>query len=99
MNWLMSLYTALLFFVLVPGVLVSLPPGGKKTTVALTHALVFAVVYHFTHKAVWRMTLAYEGFQTVEACTAQTVGSVCKVAASNPKCVKEAGAMEAKCTA
>jgi len=94
----MSLYTALLFFVLVPGVLVSLPPGGKKTTVALTHAVVFALVYHFTHKAVYRMTLAYEGFE-VAACTTQTVGQVCTVAATNPKCVKAAGAMQATCTA
>ena len=52
MNCLVSLFTALLFFILVPGVLVSLPPKGSKTLVALTHAVIFAVVYHFTHKAV-----------------------------------------------
>jgi hypothetical protein len=51
----MSLYVAALFFVLTPGVLVSLPPGGKKMTVALTHAVVFAVVYQLTHKTVYRM--------------------------------------------
>lgn len=54
MMW-MSLYAAVLFFLLTPGVLLSLPPGGSRTTVALTHAVVFAVVWTLTHKMVWRM--------------------------------------------
>jgi hypothetical protein len=41
----MALYAAVLFFVLTPGVLLSLPPGGSRTTVALTHAVVFALVW------------------------------------------------------
>jgi hypothetical protein len=49
------IYLALLFFVLTPGVLVSLPPGGSKLVVAAVHALVFAVVYHFTHATVLRL--------------------------------------------
>jgi|APGre2960657444_1045066.scaffolds.fasta_scaffold00016_12 hypothetical protein len=65
MQWLMSLYVAALFFVLTPGVLVSLPPGGKKMTVALVHALVFAAVYQLTHKMVWRAL--YEGFEAAGA--------------------------------
>ena len=56
MNWFNVLYLAVLFFVLTPGVLVSLPPGGSKLSVAAFHAVVFAVVYHFTHKMVWRLT-------------------------------------------
>lgn len=48
-------YLALLFFVLTPGVLLSLPPGGSKLVVAAVHALVFAVVYHFTHATVLRL--------------------------------------------
>jgi len=52
--WFMALYVAILFYVLTPGVLLSLPAGGSKTTVALTHAVVFALVYHFTHKLVWK---------------------------------------------
>jgi hypothetical protein len=43
-----SLYAAVLFFVLTPGVLVSLPPGGSRTTVALTHAVVFGIVWALT---------------------------------------------------
>lgn len=45
-------YAAVLFYVLTPGVLVSLPPGGSRTTVAVTHAVVFSLVWCYTHKAV-----------------------------------------------
>ena len=54
MHWFMSLFVVALFFVLTPGILTTLPRGGSKTTVALTHAVIFALVYHFTHKAVWK---------------------------------------------
>lgn len=50
----MSLYAAVLFFVLTPGVLLSLPPGGSRTTVAPTHAVVFGVVWALTHKLVYK---------------------------------------------
>ena len=50
----MSLYAAVLFFVLTPGVLVSLPPGGSRTTVALTHAVVFGIAWALTHKLVYK---------------------------------------------
>ena len=52
--WFMALYAAVLFYVLTPGILLSLPAGGSKTTVTLTHAIVFALVWHFTHKLVWK---------------------------------------------
>ena len=57
----MFLFSAVLFFVLTPGVLVSLPPKGKKYTVVAVHALIFAVVWTFTYKAVWHVT---EGFES-----------------------------------
>ncbi len=57
----MFAYAALLFIVLTPGVLLRLPMKGSKMTVALTHGVVFAVVWHFTQNMVWRF--AYEGFQ------------------------------------
>lgn len=56
MNIFMALYAFVLFFLLTPGILLSLPPRGSKIVVALTHALVFAVVWHFTSKLVWRAT-------------------------------------------
>jgi hypothetical protein len=55
-NFLFLLYLAILFFVLTPGVLLRLPPGGSKMTVALVHTIVFAIVWHFTHKYVWMKT-------------------------------------------
>jgi hypothetical protein len=54
MNVVVVLYLALLFFVLVPNVVLRLPPNGGKFTVAAVHALVFAVVVFFTKDFVWR---------------------------------------------
>ena len=58
MCWFMFLYAALLFFVLTPGILLSLPPKGKKMTVAAVHAVVFALVWSVTHKFVMKMKTA-----------------------------------------
>jgi hypothetical protein len=49
MGYFYLLTTALLFFVLTPGIFLSLPPGGSKIVVAATHALVFAVVHKLLH--------------------------------------------------
>jgi hypothetical protein len=53
--YMMALYAAVLFYVLTPGVILSLPPGGSHMTVALTHAAVFGVVFALTCKYVLRM--------------------------------------------
>lgn len=45
--WGYLLTTAVLFFVLTPGVLLSLPPGSSFTVQAATHAVVFALVHKF----------------------------------------------------
>ena len=52
--WHMAVYAAVLFFLLTPGVLVTLPPGASRMTVNLTHAAVFGVVWMLTHKHVMR---------------------------------------------
>jgi len=62
MNWIVTFYSALLFFVLVPGVLVSFPPKRGKYMVAGFHALVFALIWYFTHKMVWHASTHHEGF-------------------------------------
>jgi hypothetical protein len=49
--WKWAVFNFVLFFVLTPGVLLTLPKGGSHQTVALTHALVFAVVHHFLCRA------------------------------------------------
>lgn len=58
----MSLFIAILFVVLTPGVLFSIPPKTSTLTKAVVHSILFAAIYHFTHKAVWNM-LSQEGFQ------------------------------------
>ena len=75
-NPIMFVYAFLLFFVLTPGVLLSLPPKSGKMTVALTHALVFALIWTFTHKMVWRAL--YEAFQ------GNDMGAVAAVGAGAP---------------
>ena len=60
MNLWLSLYLAALFVAFVPGVLVTLPKGGSKMTVLVVHALLFTLVWHFTHTMVWELS---EGFQ------------------------------------
>jgi hypothetical protein len=63
MNFFMTLYLAALFVALTPGVLLTLPKGGNKMTVAVVHGLVFAVVWYFTHRMVWRYSMQLSGFQ------------------------------------
>jgi hypothetical protein len=61
MQLLMTLFVAALFYVLTPGILVTLPKGSSKMVVAATHALIFAVVFGLVHKSVWHF-LYPEGF-------------------------------------
>jgi len=81
MNLFMTVFVALLFVALTPGVLVSLPPGGSKLTVALFHGVVFALVYHFTHKAVWLWSKRVDGYDDMEAppqMSGAPEGAMCK---------------------
>ena len=58
MNWIVSIYAAILFFALSPGILLSLPPKGSKMTVAAVHAIIFALILQFTNKMVWRASMS-----------------------------------------
>ena len=66
MSLLVSLYAAVLFFLLTPAILLRLPPNGSKFVVAGVHALVFALIFHFTHKLVWRLGARLEGMSVKE---------------------------------
>jgi hypothetical protein len=57
MNVFTSLYVAILFILFVPGVLVTLPKHGKKHEVLIVHAILFALIWHFTHKTVWQLSM------------------------------------------
>jgi hypothetical protein len=50
MNLIMFIVSAVLFFILTPGIILSLPPGGSKMTVAITHAIVFGLVWTLASK-------------------------------------------------
>lgn len=52
MDLVMFIFTAVLFFLLTPGILLSLPPGGSKMMVAATHAIVFATICTVFRKTV-----------------------------------------------
>lgn len=58
MNLIVAIYSAILFFVLSPGVLLRLPSNGSKFTVAGVHSIVFAVILYFTAGFVWRMSMS-----------------------------------------
>ena len=58
----MTAFTAILFFLLTPGILLSLPPGGSRVIVAIVHTIVFALVYHYTHKMAWNYLGGSRGY-------------------------------------
>jgi hypothetical protein len=78
----MAVFTALLFVVLTPGVVLTLPSKASgNLVIAIVHGVIFALVYHFTHKAVWEWTRKYEGFQSV--CSTEHPDGICP---ANYKC-------------
>ena len=53
-NLVYTLFLVALFFVLTPGVLLTIPKNASSKTRAAVHALVFGVVYQLTHHFVWK---------------------------------------------
>jgi hypothetical protein len=49
MNSILVIYAVVLFFVLTPGILLTLPPKSNKYTVAIVHAVVFGLILYFSH--------------------------------------------------
>ena len=50
--WTKLLLMAALFVVLTPGVVLRLPPGGSQLVVAVTHAVVFVLLWKVLSKTV-----------------------------------------------
>jgi hypothetical protein len=46
----MLVYVAVLFFLLVPGILFRIPPKSSALIVAALHAVLFAVIHHYTYQ-------------------------------------------------
>jgi len=65
MNVILFVVLVLLFTVLTPGIVLSLPPKGSKLVVALTHGLVFALIWTLIHKPIRRLTsrLGFAGME------------------------------------
>jgi hypothetical protein len=89
MDLVSSILAALLFAAFVPGVLVTIPKGGSRTTVLLVHALLFAFVTHWVMWYYW--TVIRERFGNYgnwgpagcPPCFLQNKDGVCK---PDPKC-------------
>lgn len=54
-DMIMMFFVFVLFVVLTPGVLLTLPPNSSNIVVALVHGLVFAVVFLLTHKHLMKL--------------------------------------------
>ena len=65
MDLIMFLFSAVLFFLLTPGILLSLPPGGSKMVVAATHAVVFGLVFSLSHKMLMSLGSMTEGARNI----------------------------------
>lgn len=52
----MILFSALLFFVLTPGILLRIPPTGNKYMVAFFHAVIFAIIWSLIYNWIWIWT-------------------------------------------
>jgi len=91
----LTLYLVALFFVLTPGVLVSLPPKSDKITVAITHAIVFAVIYQLTFNIVKN---AVEGFKGGSSSSSDR-GKRCSTNSecSSKSCVPQGKGLGSKC--
>lgn len=75
----MFIYAFVLFYVLTPGILLSLPPKGSKMMVAAVHALVFAIVWSFTSKYVWMTTSSLFSAATMSPALSTTKPAMIKV--------------------
>jgi hypothetical protein len=47
-------YLFILFVVLSPGVILTLPPNSGHLTSVLVHAVIFIIIWEFTYKPLWR---------------------------------------------
>ncbi len=59
-----GIYITALFIALTPGIIMTLPKGGSKIKVAITHGLLFAALMYFTYVPVSRILHSMESFQS-----------------------------------
>jgi len=62
MNFIVALYTSILFFILSPGILLCLPSrSASKYTIAMVHAAIFGLLIYFSQNIVWQLSNIVEG--------------------------------------
>jgi hypothetical protein len=66
MQFLMTLFVALLFFCQTPGLFFTLSKSGNKYVIAAAHAVLFAISYALVNIAVNKFFSGDEGFQAVK---------------------------------
>ena len=69
MNILLFLILVVLFVLLTPGILVYLPPKSSKLTTAITHGVIFAIIWSLTHKFLMRTTSRLTSMTFMEGMT------------------------------
>jgi preprotein translocase subunit SecG len=72
MNILLFIILVVLFVLLTPGVLVYLPPKSSKLTTAITHGVIFAIIWSLTHKFLSRTTSRLTSMTFLEGATTMT---------------------------
>jgi hypothetical protein len=72
MNILLFLILVVLFVLLTPGIVVYLPPKSSKLTTAITHGVIFAVIWSLSHKFLWRTTNRLTSMTFLEGATTMT---------------------------
>ena len=68
MNITVALYSAILFFILSPNVLLRLPSNGSKFIVSAVHAAIFGVIIYFTQHYVWKLSVGQQEGMTAKSC-------------------------------
>lgn len=74
------LYTVLLFVLLTPGILITLPPKGSKLMVAIVHGAIFALILYLTYRHVRRLSIerftpVTDSANIINACVNGTSGA------------------------
>ena len=62
MDILMIFFTALISFIISPGIFFTFPKSQSKWVIALTHAVIFAVLYEMVEKTLEQITRRLESY-------------------------------------
>jgi hypothetical protein len=58
----MFIFSALLYYVLTPGIFITIPSKSSKKIVALVHGLVYSIFWYFTYNIVFNVTVGFKTY-------------------------------------